>query len=64
MTGADVNTCLVRVLLLAAAGALAVWLSPVALDKAARHLRARSKALSRARAVYAEAYREAMTEEF
>ena len=60
MTVTDVNTTLLVVVILAAAGALAVYLSPKAIVWSTRRMNARARALSAARATYADEWKEAM----
>jgi hypothetical protein len=56
MNGTDVNAVLSFVVVTGAAMALAVWISPKALDWLTARLRARSCALAAGRASYRAAY--------
>lgn len=62
MTVTDINVTMAVVLVLAAAGAFAVWLSPQATDWCVRRMAARSRACRAARATYADEWKEAMRE--
>jgi len=56
----DINVTLAVVLVLTAAGALAVWVSPRAIDWCIKRMYARSRALSAARVTYANEWKQAM----